>query len=79
MVNKDTGTGNVGSIVEKGKCAVSTVKPTKEKDVLIESCDKYELELRFKPKHRSKIHQAKENSTFQKWDQQMKYKVWFIP
>ena len=41
--------------------------------------DKYDLELRFKPKHRQRIHEAKHIRTFTKWDDQMEDKYGFIP
>ena len=39
---------------------------------LVETDDKYDLELRFRPKHRTKISEAKQVNTFQKWDKQVK-------
>ena len=57
----------------------NTGKKKYDKIFLTETCDKYDLELCFKPKHRSKIQQAKANPTFQKWDYQTKGKFGFIP
>ena len=77
-VNKQSRIMNVGS----GKANEHTSnigKKKYEKTVLIETCDKYDLELRFKPKHRSKIQQAKASPTFKKWDHQIKGKFGFIP
>ena len=77
-VNKQSGIMNMCS--EKANEHISnTGKKKYEKTALIKTCDKYDLELRFKPKHRSKIQQAKANHTFQKWDRQMKGKFGFIP
>ena len=43
-----------------------------EKEVVLsETTDKYDLELYFRPKHRSKIQNSKNNPTFFRWDQQM--------
>ena len=43
------------------------------------SVDKYDLELRFKPKHRNAVHLAKNNATFKRWDDQTNTKYGFIP
>ena len=48
-----------------------TGKDLKSDVVLTELEDKYDLELRFKPKHRQCISQAKSCNTFKVWDQQM--------
>ena len=47
--------------------------------VSVESDEKYDLELRFKPRHRQQIGEAKNNQTFQSWDNQMRDKYRFIP
>ena len=41
--------------------------------------DKYDLELRFKPKHRNVVSLAKDNATFKWWDDQTATKYGFIP
>ena len=51
----------------------------KTKVVLVETEDKYDLELRFKPKHRQRITDSKTCNTFKKWDQQVEDKYGFIP
>ena len=58
---------------------VLTGKYLKSDVVLIEMEDKYDLELRFKPKHRQRISEAKSCNTFKIWDQQMEDKYGFIP
>ena len=52
---------------------------SKTKVVLVETEDKYDLELRFKPKHRQCITESKTCDTFKKWDQQTEDKYGFIP
>ena len=47
--------------------------------ILKEYDDKYDLELRFKPKYRQRISEAKHQCTFQNWDNQMEEKYGFIP
>ena len=47
--------------------------------VLSENADKYDLELRFKPHHRQKFENARNNVTFDKWNKQMSGKYGFIP
>ena len=47
--------------------------------VLSENADKCDLELRFKPCHRQKIENARNNATFDKWNKQMNGKYGFIP
>ena len=44
-----------------------------------QSDDKYDLELRFKPKHRNAINSAKNNDTFKAWECQNTGKYGFIP
>ena len=46
---------------------------------LIETDDKYDLELRFCIKHRTKISEAKHVNTFKNWDKQVSDKYGFIP
>ena len=46
---------------------------------LVENDDKYDLELKFKPRHRQRITEAKNNKMFQLWDIQTKDKYGFIP
>ena len=41
--------------------------------------DKYDLELRFRPRHRDQIASAKENYTFTRWNSQTQEKFGFIP
>ena len=41
--------------------------------------DKYDLELRFRPRHRNQIAYAKENCTFTRWNNQTQEKFGFIP
>ena len=41
--------------------------------------DKYDLDLRFRPRHQSKIASAKDCATFQKWNDQNCEKFGFIP
>ena len=76
--NNKIGNKNVCNITANGHM-LNTGRTKNENIGLIENCDKYDLELRFKPKHWSKIHLAKANSTFQKWDNQIKGKFGFIP
>ena len=47
--------------------------------VLKETEDKYDLELRFKPKYRQRISEAKHVNTFKNWDNQMQDKYGFVP
>ena len=47
--------------------------------VLKELEDKYDLELRFKPKYRQRITEAKHVRTFKSWDNQMQDKYGFVP
>ena len=47
--------------------------------VLSENADKYDLELRCKPRHRQKVENARNNVTFDKWNKQMSGKYGFIP
>ena len=56
-----------------------TGKSSKTNVVLVEKEDKYDLELRFKPKHRQRITESKTCNTFKKWDQQTEDKYGFIP
>ena len=41
--------------------------------------DKYELDLRFRPRHRHKIQEAKNCQIFKLWDSQTQDKFGFIP
>ena len=43
------------------------------------SVDRYNLELRFKPKHRNAINLAKDTATFKRFDEQTNTKYGFIP
>ena len=58
---------------ENNKCTANNTV------VSVESDKKYDLELRFKPRHRQQIGEAKNNQTFQSWDNQMRDKYRFIP
>ena len=68
----DSDTRNVNSQLKPGKLV-------KREWVLSENTDKHELELRFKPRHRQKIQNAKNNATFDRWDAQANGKYGFIP
>ena len=74
-INSDKGkrTCNQQLLHSKGERAV------KNAVTLIETDEKYDLELRFKPRHRQHISEAKSNSTFQSWDSQTRDKYGFIP
>ena len=64
-------------------CTQSRIKiPGKQftKDILLKEYeDKYDLELRFKPKYRQRVSEAKHIATFKNWDQQMDDKYGFVP
>ena len=64
--------------VNKENCK-TTGKQVRKEWVLSENADKYDLELRFKPRHREKIENAKNNGTFQRWNTQASDKYEFIP
>ena len=55
----------------RGKCS--------QKYVLIENQDKYDLELRFIPRHTLKIIAAQSCATFKRWDEETADKYGFIP
>ena len=63
LVVTNIGIESVSNITEKDNQAVITGKAVTDKLVLIETCDKYDLELCFKPKYRKKIQWAKDNPT----------------
>ena len=65
--------------VNKESCKTATGKQARKEWVLLENADKYDLELRFKPRHREKIENAKNNGTFQRWNKQASDKYRFIP
>ena len=65
--------------VHKENCNIATGKQARKEWVLSENADKYDLELRFKPRHREKIENAKDNATFQRWNTQTSGKYGFIP
>ena len=54
-------------------------KFTKEVFLKKEYEDKYDLELRFKPKYRQRVSEAKHIGTFKNWDNQMEDKYGFVP
>ena len=54
-------------------------KATGAKVSVTDDQDKYQLELKFKRKHRELIAQAKNNATFQSWNAQNDQKFGFIP
>ena len=61
---------------------VSPVKNTpvvRNPRVSTHSVDKYNLELRLKPKHRNAVSLAKDNATFKRWNGQTTTKYGFIP
>ena len=64
-------------------CTQSRIKiPGKQfiKDILLkEYKDKYDLELRFKPKYRQRVSEAKHIATLKNWDKQMEDKYGFVP
>ena len=81
MQSKDT---NVNSDKGKLKCSqqlydIKGKSDEKKTVTLIETDEKYDLELRFKPRHRQQIGEAKSNPIFQLWDSQTKDKYGFIP
>ena len=50
------------------------------KEFVLKECeDKYDLELRFKPKYRQRISEAKHICMFKNWDNQMEDKYGFVP
>ena len=50
------------------------------KDIVLKDLeDKYDLELRFKPKYRQRITEAKHVRTFKNWDNQMQDKYGYVP
>ena len=57
----------------------STVRCKADTVVLVENDDKYDLELKFKSRHRQHIAEAKDNHIFQLWDKQDNDKYGFIP
>ena len=78
--NKDMDDNNVKG---KSKCIQKVYGKNVKRSmnntvILIESDEKYDLELRFKPRHRQRIGKAKNNSTFQLWDNQTKDKYGYI-
>ena len=48
-------------------------------EVAVRDEDKYDLQLRFRPKHRLKIQEAKDNHTFKLWNEQMRDKYGIVP
>ena len=57
----------------------NTGKNSSKEFILKEYEDKYDLELRFKPKYRQRVSEAKNNCTFKNWDNQMEEKYGFVP
>ena len=63
----------------QGESPVRNTPVVANLQVSTHSVDKYDLELRFKPKHRNAVHLAKNNATFKRWDDQTNTKYGFIP
>ena len=66
-------------VVESEAKKISTNKVVSKHKVPNTIDDKYDLELKFKFKHRQFINAAKDNTTFKKWNMQTDQKFGFVP
>ena len=62
----------------KGESLLKNTPIATSPQVSNHSVDKYDLELRFKPKHRNAVNLAKNNATFKRWNDQTTTKYGFI-
>ena len=71
--------GNVEGESNDSSKSISASSLRRRRPVSSGQVDKYDLDLRFRPRHQSKIACAKDCVTFQKWNDQNCEKYGFIP